>query len=790
LIKEKLTAYRKKFRILVSIIAFLLFANLYIQKSSASREDALRITLRIILSIIIVISILVLLFTFQQVRQEEERLTNDLERRAAILGESLKESIEPLIEKGDPKRMQKIVEKFGNRERLHGIAIYDTKDRLVAATVQLAPYLSTPPAFVSQTMNLEQTGGRFISLVGKEVYVYALPLYREDRVAGGLVLFYDPSYIEDRLALIWKNNFIRFLVYALVISLVTLLLIRWSMAGPIANMAEWMKSLRTEKNSQPLPPPPGRIFEPLTQEVTHMAKSISTARLAAAEEARLRNIGESLWTPTRLKEQVRALLKEKPLFVISNREPYQHEKRGKKIEYLMPASGLVTALEPVLMACGGTWIAHGSGDADREVVDAQNKIMVPPDDPQYTLKRVWLTKEEENGYYYGFSNEGLWPLCHIAHTRPSFRVEDWEYYQTVNKKFARSVLEELTGTEDPLILIQDYHFALLPRLIKEERPDSRVALFWHIPWPNPESFGICPWQRELLHGMLGADLIGFHIQFHCNNFLETVDRALESRIDWEHFTVQRGDQTTLVKPFPISIAYPYFPLSSPLQTEDIKPSKEGIFKELGIKGKYIGVGVDRIDYTKGILERFQAVERFLEKYPAYQREFTFVELGAPSRTHIKEYHDLIGQVEAEADRINWRFETKEWKPILFLKKHHSHKEIKPFYETADLCMVTSLHDGMNLVAKEYIGAREDESGVLILSQFTGASRELPDALIINPYDIEQMAEAIRAALEMDPSEQQARMQRMRATLKDRNIYHWAADLITALAQVRLDKTAG
>jgi trehalose-6-phosphate synthase len=442
----------------------------------------------------------------------------------------------------------------------------------------------------------------------------------------------------------------------------------------------------------------------------------------------------------------------------------------------------------VLKACGGTWIAHGSGDADREVVNDQSKIRVPPEEPQYVLKRVWLTKEEEKGYYYGFANEGLWPLCHITHTRPSFRAEDWEYYRTVNKKFFRSTLEELEDVEEPMILIQDYHFALLPRLIKEERPDARVALFWHIPWPNPESFSICPWRRELLHGMLGADLIGFHIQFHCNNFLDTVDRVLESRIDWEHFAVERGGQATLVKPFPISIAFPgQSNVSTPSNVT--KPTKESLLKDLGVKGKHLGVGVDRIDYTKGILERFKAIERFLEKYPAYQGEFTFVELGAPSRTHIKEYHDLIAAVEAEADRINWRFKTKEWQPIVFLKKHHSHEEIKPFYETADLCMVTSLHDGMNLVAKEYISACDDESGVLILSQFTGASRELRDALIVNPYDIEETAEAIRMSLEMDLEEQKARMRGMRETLKSRNIYYWAVDLITALAQVRLEKPA-
>jgi trehalose 6-phosphate synthase len=637
-------------------------------------------------------------------------------------------------------------------------------------------------------MNSDLESGHFFDLGRKEMYLYALPLHREEGVAGALVIIHDPSYIQDRLLLIWKNNFIRFLVTALVISLVTLLLIRWSMAGPIAKMAEWMKHLQTGKSKEPFRLPSGGVFEPLTREVAQIAKSISAARNAAEEEARLRQAAESIWTPARLKEQVHILLQEKPFFVISNREPYIHEKKGKKIECLVPASGLVTALEPVLKACGGTWIAHGSGDADREVVDAQSKINVPPEEPQYVLKRVWLTKEEEKGYYYGFSNEGFWPLCHIAHTRPSFRAEDWEYYQIVNKKFAQATLEELEDAEEPMVLIQDYHFALLPRLIKEERPDARVALFWHIPWPNPESFSICPWQRELLHGMLGADLIGFHIQFHCNNFLDTVDRILESRIDWEHFAVERGGQTTLVKPFPISIAFPDLS-NPPMASPAMKQNKESLMKDLGIKAKHLGVGVDRIDYTKGILERFKAIERFIEKYPAYQGEFTFVELGAPSRTHIKEYHDLIAAVEVEVDRINWRFKTKEWQPIVLLKKHHSHEEIMPFYQNADLCLVTSLHDGMNLVAKEFVRARNDESGVLILSQFTGASRELRDALIVNPYDTEEMAEVIHKALEMKPAEKKARMRGMREILRNRNIYYWAVDLITALAQVRLEKPA-
>ena len=743
-------------------------------------------TLRIILSVFAVISATVLLFTMMQVRQEKERMTIDLERRAAVLGDSLKEAIEPLVERGPLDRLAKIVEKFGNRGRLAGVAVYDAEDRLIAGTAQLVPHLKTPLPFVGNVMSADQEGGTFLSLGAKEMYLYALPLYREDRVAGALAILYGTTHIKERLALVWQQNFIRALVSALFLSLTTLLLVRWSMARPIGRMAEWMKNLRTAKRVAPLQPPPS-VFEPLTREVTRMAETISEARLAAEEEARLRRNAESLWTPVRLREYVRTLLQGKSLFVISNREPYVHERKGKKIEYHVPASGLVTALEPVLQACGGTWIAQGSGDADREVVDAHNKIGVPPDEPQYILKRVWLTKEEEEGYYNGFANEGLWPLCHIAHTRPSFRAEDWRDYEAVNQKFAFAMLEELTETSEPWILVQDYHFALLPRMIKEKRPDARIALFWHIPWPNSESFGICPWGREILHGMLGADLVGFHVQFHCNNFLDTVGGSLESTIDWEHFTVKRENQLTRVKPFPISIGAPrpssLCSNSSP--PPQPRPGREALLRELGVQGKYLGVGVDRIDYTKGIRERLLAIERFFEKYPAYLGKFTFVELGAPSRTQIKEYQDLTATVEAEAERINRRLQIEGWRPVVFLKKQHSHEEIEPFYETADLCMVTSLHDGMNLVAKEYVGAQKHESGVLILSEFTGAARELRDALIVNPYDIEQMAEAIRTALKMNPAEKKARIRRMREMVKERNIYRWAGDLIGSLAQIRL-----
>ena len=421
------------------------------------------------------------------------------------------------------------------------------------------------------------------------------------------------------------------------------------------------------------------------------------------------------------------------------------------------------------------------------MVDEHDRLRVPPDKPEYTLRRVWLSPEEEAGYYYGFANEGLWPLCHIAHTRPTFRASDWQSYQEANQKFAAAVLDELRDSEHPLVLVQDYHFALLPRLLKEARADARIAIFWHIPWPNPEAFGICPWQRELLDGLLGADLVGFHTQAHCNNFLETVDAAIESRIEWERFAVKCRDHLTFVRPFPISVDFREAQSDHNGFQGSPYDLRASLLKNLGVEASFLGVGVDRVDYTKGIIERFRGIERFLEKWPSYRGNFTFVQIGAPSRTTIPRYQSLLTEVEAEAARINAKYVTGNWKPIVLLTRHHSHSEILPYYRAADLCMVTSLHDGMNLVAKEFVAARSDGEGALILSQFTGATRELRDALVVNPYDTEQLSDAIHIALEMDAQERQARMRRMRQMVKEHNVYRWAGNLITELAEIRIDE---
>lgn len=750
----------------------------------------MRLSIRLILFLVVGITLVTFFIARNQVRSEKRGLRADLERRAEIFAESLQEIVEPTLEKGSREQLRHIVDRFGNRERLAGVVIYNAQGEILAESSTLESKFAPPPLPMQQIKN-EGTGlSEFLQLNNEPVHAYYLLLHGKSTndVDGVLAIFHDASYIEAQSERIWRDTLWHVIAQVLLIVFVTVLIIRWTIVLPISRTAQWMKDLRVSRGGRAASPPPlpkEDFLAPFSQEVVNLAKSLSEARAAAEEEARLRETGISVWTAERLRVTVQNKLAG-PLFVVSNREPYMHVRRGKNIETVVPASGLVTALEPILRACDGTWIAFGSGDADRATADERDHLRVPPDNPEYTLRRVWIPKEMEQGYYYGFSNEGLWPLCHIAHTRPVFRAEDWQAYQQANQKFADAVLDELSGTENALLLVQDYHFALLPRMVKQARPDVRIAIFWHIPWPNPEAFGICPWQRELLDGLLGADLVGFHTQAHCNNFLETVDAVLESRIEWERFAVKRHGHITFVRPFPISVDFKESQMD-PETAASPYEMRSTLLKNLGIKASFLGVGVDRVDYTKGIIERFRGIERFLEKNPAYIQKFTFVQIGAPSRTHIPRYQDFLNEVQAEAERINARFQTADWKPIALLVRHHGHKEIIPYYRSADLCMVTSLHDGMNLVAKEFVASRDDEEGALILSQFTGASRELRDAIIVNPYDADELADSIRIALEMEAGERHARMKQMRRIVREHNVYHWAGNLITELSEIRIEE---
>ncbi len=749
-------------------------------------KELMRLSVRLNLSLIAGVAIVSLAIAYYQTHAETSGMKRDLERHAPMLAYTLETAAAPLFalraESGSYEDLENLVSRFQDQQGLAGVAAYDAQGQPVVQTLDLATRLGHAPTPVERAHWRAGGAGTFIHAQGRLMYVYESPIQSGDGPLGAVAIYEDAGYIQTREVALWKHALTGLVVQTALIVCVTLLILQWSLRRPLARLTKWLSDVHRGSAAVRPDITPEGTFGPLEREVAKLAVSLTAARAAAEEEARLRDLGESIWTAERLRVSVQSKLGGSRLFAISNREPYEHLRRNGAIECSVPASGLVTALEPILRACDGTWIAQGTGDADREAVDDHDRLRVPPDHPQYTLRRVWLSAEEEQGFYLGFANEGLWPLCHIAHTRPSFRASDWEYYQAANRRFADAFLEEAAAERDPLALVQDYHFALAPRMIKEARPDARVAIFWHIPWPNPEAFAICPWQRELLDGLLGADLIGFHVQSHCNNFLDTVDRTLESRIDRERFAVNRRKHFTFVRPFPISVNFP----NEAAPAESGYTLRSALLRKFGLSAPMLGIGVDRVDYTKGIPERFRAIEMFFERWPSYRRQFTFVQIGAPSRTHIRRYHQLMEEVESEAERINRRFQSSDWRPILFLPRHHSHQEILPYYRAADVCMVTSLHDGMNLVAKEYIAARADEQGTLILSRFTGASQELMDALLVNPYDTEQLADAIHAALAMAPQEKQARMARMRTYVREHNIYLWAGNLISDLAAIRLD----
>jgi trehalose-6-phosphate synthase len=747
----------------------------------------MRTTLKLVVPLGVSVLIVSLLYGFYSVRLEQRNLRNDLLHRSAVFAENLQENLESTPGRTTDKNLGHFVDKYGQREHLLGVAVYDNSGHAIAITHDLPSAFSSQPPVAAQAAQTNKGGAEFRDASGEPLHLYAVPLHRDRDVIGSLLVVYDSSYIQTRIRHAIRDSLLSTLVQTLLITGLALFLVRWAFTSPMANTAKWLRSLRANPSEARAAPPQGEMFDQIHAEARHLARDLSTARAAAHEEAQLRESQLSQWTAERLRVSLETKLQGDAVFVVSNREPYMHvfDEKDHSIRVLVPASGLVTALEPVLQACEGTWIANGSGNADREVVNEKDQLRVPPHHPTYTLRRVWLSEEEDRGYYEGFSNEGLWPLCHIAHTRPVFRPGDWMYYQRINRRFADAVLEEMEGTQSPVLFVQDYHFALLPRMVKESRPDVRVAVFWHIPWPNAEAFGICPWQRELVDGLLGADLIGFHIQTHCNNFLQTVDRAVEALTDWDRFEVSRKGHVTRVRPYPISVAFP----KEQSGGQVIRITGEGrgaLFAEIGVEASLLGVGVDRVDYTKGIIERFQGVERFLELYPNYQRRFTFVQIGAPSRTDIPRYQQFLDEVSAEADRINARLQSGRWKPIVFLKRHHSHEEIERFFRAASVCLVTSLHDGMNLVAKEFVAARDDNRGALILSTFAGASRELSDALLVNPYDVDQVANAIFQALEFSEEEQAVRMSRMRKTVYEHNIYRWAANLLSDLSDIRVE----
>ena len=740
--------------------------------------------MRLILALVVGITLVSVASTYIEVLTHNHAMREELKRRTAWQCKSLQSEMEKSMAGGQAVEIAAQAVRLRSQNEALGLGVYDLQGGLVTEAGPAGVFNALPRGPLDKAIKQGADSSVFGHQDHWQWLEEAIPLHVAGHTAGALVVLEDASSIRAEGAQVWRQSFLRIAAFVLLIVCVTLLMVRWFLMRPMIRVADRLRRLRMgntadieDQSFEEL-----SLFTPLAREVETMAESLIEARAAAETEARLRDAGEHLWTAERLAVHIRERFGASRIFVMSNREPYLHVRQGRETVCVVPPSGLVTAIEPVLRACDGVWVAHGSGSADAQNVDEFDHLRVPPDDPRYTLRRVWLSSEEEAGYYDGFANEGLWPLCHIAHTRPIFRASDWEWYQRVNEKFAAALLEEMKDSASPIVFVQDYHFALVPQLIKAARPDARVAIFWHIPWPNPEAFGICPWQAKLLDGLLGADLIGFHIPLHCNNFLSTVDRVLEARTDREHMTARRDGHTSTVRPYPVSVAFD----GSKPERRTPRPKRDELLEKFGLHCERMIIGVDRMDYTKGIVERLVAIERLLEEHPWYLERLTMVQIAAPSRTRIPSYVNLRRRVEETVERINQRYQTSLWKPVLLIEQQYSHEELDPWYRSAEACLVTSLHDGMNLVAKEYVAARDDEDGVLVLSKFTGAATELLDALIVNPYDPEGVAEAIHQALEMDRPERRMRMQRMRNHVMDHNIYRWAASILGDLRDLRME----
>jgi trehalose 6-phosphate synthase len=698
----------------------------------------------------------------------------DVTLRARLASAGAQQAIVGHLFAGDARKLADLLDDLARDERIMAAAVCSRDAATLARTAAF------PDRFGCEV--LRASGVRLAALPGDvdfagsaeggPVHVSLHPIVEDDAAIGTLVLVHDLSFVARRERAMSRFTIGAFAIVGLLASIFTVAVRR-------AWWRTWTDELRRLLSTARFPgiaapvAKPRDAFNPILADVRQLVAELAEERSAATRGP---------WSAERLHRTLREALHGDHVVLLANREPYVHDRADDgAIRVLHPASGLVTALEPVMRACSGTWIAHGSGSADRATVDRHDRVRVPPGEESYAIRRVWLTEEEERGYYYGFSNEGLWPLCHIADTRPEFRAGDFRQYERVNRRFGEAVCEEVSGP-DPIVLVQDYHFALAPRMIRERLPRATIITFWHIPWPNAERFGICPWHREVIEGLLGSSILGFHTQQHCNNFVDAVDRYLEARIDRERQAVVMGGRECLIRSYPISIDWPNrWAAAAPPAVE----CRRTVLAELGLRDDaLLGVGVDRLDYTKGIEERLLAVERTLERFPHLVGRFTFAQLAAPSRTLIERYRALSERVETLTRRINARFGSGAYRPIVLARAHHEPQLVFRYLRAADVCYVSSLHDGMNLVAKEFVAARDDERGVLVLSRFTGAARELTEALLVNPYDLEEASEALATALEMPLAEQAERMRAMRGLVSELNVYRWAGHMLADAARVR------
>ncbi|PKU22795.1 alpha,alpha-trehalose-phosphate synthase (UDP-forming) [Telmatospirillum siberiense] len=684
----------------------------------------------------------------------------DVESHAQLLFDSLKDSLT-----GDltEDQIATLISRINGDKHLLALGLCTPEGQLTRRSAGWPPPLGCPATPPDRGRAF--TKGR---LKSGPILTSAFALPSQGPTSGYLVFVHDLRFIDDRSR--WAEAYTvgLFALLATVAVAVAVLITRLTMRG-------WVKAVREGlANTADARLPPSPEIASLVGDVQKMLRDGEGQR----EPSEMIRVD---WTADSLKHLLKTELPDAEVIVVSNREPYIHNDVDGEIRIQRPASGLVTALEPITRACGGIWIAHGSGSADRRSVDEKDHVAVPPDAPSYVLRRIWLTDEEVEGYYFGLANEGLWPLCHIAFIRPAFRAADWQHYVAVNRKFADAIVAE-AKSPNPLVLVQDYHFALVPKMVRESLPDATIITFWHIPWPNPEMFSICPWREEILSGLLSSSILGFHTQFHCINFLDSVDRFLECHIDREHSTVTTGASTTLIRPYPISIEWPAAALAG---QPDIAGCRKAVYAKFNLSEDIrLAIGVERFDYTKGIPDRFRAVESLLENHPEWIGRFCLLQIAAPSRAQLAAYQAVQVEAQDVARAINDRFGRDGWQPIILIARHHDAAEICTLFRAADLCVVTSLHDGMNLVAKEFVAARDDDDGVLILSTFAGASRELLEALIVNPYDIRGMGEAIHQGLSMSSDQRRDRMRLMREMVAEYNIYFWAGRMLMDAARIR------
>ena len=689
----------------------------------------------------------------------------DLETSSSTDAKMVQDRVAELMRTGSPSQLAAEFNRLTEERRMYAFGLCASPDSTIVASTAFPPAISCRDiaAYPERKHNIATAHGL--------LHLAVRPVSADVAPGAYIVFVHDLAFLAARTEESRWYLFYFFLALSACVAVITGVIAQVSWRG-------WVSGLRSLLRGEGILHGTSRTtapeLVPIARDVTELLRDLERVYRPGDET-------QQRWNQETLRATLRGELRGDDIIVVANREPYIHVRTPDGIHVQRPASGLVTALEPVMRACSGTWIAHGSGSADRETVDRNDHVAVPPENPTYRIRRIWLSPQEEAGYYAGFSNEGLWPLCHNAYVRPTFRNSDWQTYANVNARFADAVVREANG-DDPVVLVQDYHFALLPQLIRDRLPNATILTFWHIPWPHPEAFAICPWRTELLRGLLGSSILGFHTQVHCNNFLDTVDRLLEARVDRETFSVCHRGKCTAINRYPISIEWPPAQLATAPSVAD---AREAIRVRLDLpRGHRLGVGIERLDYTKGIVERFRAVGRLLELHPEWIGRFTFVQIAAPSRSSIDAYKLYAERVHAVAAEVNAQFAGAARPPIMLLAEHHEPDAVYEFHRAGDLCFVSSLHDGMNLVAKEYVAARDDEQGVLLLSQFAGASRELPEALIVNPYDVDQCAAALHRALTMPPEEQRNRMRLMRNVLREFNVYRWAGRMLLDSAMVR------